>query len=168
MRGISGLRGTFLGLKYVPYINHSYGRSGTLWEGRYKASLIDEESYLFICMRYIELNPVRAAMVEHPRDYRWTSYHFNAERKEDQLITPHPLYLSLGRTDRDRGAIYKNLFKAHVEDNELSEIRYSWQTGTPLGNDRFRDEIEKILNRKVGQNRRGRPARKQYESAKGL
>ena len=87
----------YVGRYYVPYINHSYGTSGSLWEGRYKASLVQEEGYLLTCMRYIELNPVRASMVRSPSGYRWSSYRFNGQGKPDELITPHPLYLSLGK-----------------------------------------------------------------------
>lgn len=84
-----------LGRKYVRYINQRYRRSGTLWEGRYKSSLIDSEAYLLACMRYIELNPVRAHMVEHPGEYRWSSYACNAHGRNDRLIVPHPTYGAL-------------------------------------------------------------------------
>ena len=157
----------YIGRYYVSFINHSYGRTGTLWEGRYKASLIDEAGYLLVCMRYIELNPVRAAMVKHPVEYRWSSYHANAAGRDDDIITPHSLYLALGQTVKARAASYRDVFKAHTEEAELSGIRAAWQTGTPLGNDRFKQEIEKALSIKVGQNRRGRP-RGESESVKGL
>jgi transposase IS200 family protein len=86
----------YIGRRYVPYINHTYGRSGTLWEGRYKSSLIQEEPYLLACMRYIELNPVRANMVKNGAEYPWSSYHFNALGKEDDLLTMHAFFESLG------------------------------------------------------------------------
>ncbi|MFC1537183.1 transposase [Pseudomonadota bacterium] len=155
----------FVGRHYVPYINHAYGRTGTLWEGRYKSSLIDEENYLLICMRYIELNPVRAGMVNHPGEYRWSSYHANAEGVSDSLLTPHNQYLALGHSGAEQTDCYRELFKAHVEEKVMSGIRAAWQTGTPLGNDRFREEIEKVLNQKIGHNHRGRP---KHDTEKGL
>ena len=94
---------------YVQYFNYAYDRSGTLWEGRYKATLLDSEQYLLACMRYIELNPVRAEMVEHSRDYPWSSYHYNALGEEDLLLTPHALYQKLGSTREKRQAAYRAL-----------------------------------------------------------
>lgn len=147
----------YLGRHYVLYINHRYGRSGTLWEGRYKASLIQAQAYLLTCYRYIELNPVRAGLVRGPGQYRWSSYGYNALERDDRLVTPHGSYLALGRSRTERAENYKGLFKAHVDDEQLKEIRAAWQTGTPLGNDRFKAEVEAMLGRKVGQPRRGRP-----------
>jgi putative transposase len=148
----------YVGRRYVPYINHTYGTSGSLWEGRYKASLISDEQYLLTCMRYIELNPVRADMVSTPGQYRWSSYRRNAQGKKDSLVTEHPLYTQLGKTQASRCEAYKVLFKAHVDDAQLNSIRAAWQTGTPLGNDHFRTQIERKLKTKVGQSRRGRPS----------
>ena len=147
----------YLGRKYVPYINHSYGTTGTLWEGRFKASLIDAEGYLFSCMRYIELNPVRAAMVKSPAHYRWSSYRANAQGKEDALITPHARYLALGRTAEARSEAYRALFKSSLSEAELTDLRAAWQTGTPLGNERFKEKIETKLGVRVGYAARGRP-----------
>jgi len=147
-----------VGRYYVPYINRTYDRSGTLWEGRYKSSLIDAEDYLLACSRYIELNPVRASMVDHPSEYEWSSYLSNAEGKPDPMLTPHTLYRALGATDAERQSAYLELLHTHMDDEKISEIRASWQTGTPLGNDRFREQIETVLKRKVGYSQRGRPA----------
>ena len=147
----------YLGRHYVPYINHTYGSSGSIWEGRYKASLIHDEEYLLTCMRYIELNPVRADMVRSPAHYRWSSYRHNGQGKEDELVKPHALYLALSRSKPARLEAYKALFKAHLDKGVLDEIRSAWQTGTPLGNDYFRQKIEAKLKCKVGQARRGRP-----------
>lgn len=150
----------YVGRRYVPYINYTYGTSGSIWEGRYKASLIQDEPYLLTCMRYIELNPVRANMATAPQQYRWSSYRANAQGKEDRLITPHPLYTSLARTNPSRQEAYRALFKAHIDEKVLTDLRAAWQTGTPLGNDHFKDKIERKLNTKVGQARRGRPAKR--------
>lgn len=147
----------YTGRRYVPYINHSYGSSGTIWEGRYKSSMIHDEEYLLTCMRYIELNPVRANMVKSPGAYRWSSYGKNALGKANALIHPHALYDALGRTGKQRLEAYRALFKAHIDDKDLKDIRASWQTGTPLGNDHFKKKIEAKLECKIGQTRRGRP-----------
>lgn len=150
----------YVGRRYVPYINYHYGTSGTIWEGRYKASLVQEDGYLLACMRYIELNPVRANMVIHPREYRWSSYRANGEGREDSLITLHPLYLALGKTAALRKEAYRSLFKAHLDENDIKQIRAAWQTGTPLGNDYFKAKVEAKLKTKVGQSRRGRPSKR--------
>jgi putative transposase len=111
---------------YVPYINRTYGGSGSIWEGRYKASLVQEETYLLACMRYIELNPVRANMVKQPGQYRWSSFHRNGLGQNDDLIDAHSLYLSLGKTDQERQTAYKALFKLSIEDIETNYIRKAW------------------------------------------
>ena len=149
----------YVGRYYVPYINHTYGTSGTIWEGRYKASLVHAESYLLTCMRYIELNPVRANMVRGPSAYRWSSYRANAQSQPDALVTPHPLYLALGRSVSQREEAYKALFKAHVDEDALNDIRAAWQTGTPLGSALFKAKVEAKLGCRVGQARRGRPTK---------
>jgi putative transposase len=110
-------------------------------------------------MRYIELNPVRANMTKTPAQYRWSSYRANAQGKDDTLITPHALYLSLGRTKASRMEAYKALFKAHIDEEDLKQIRAAWQTGTPLGNAQFKGKIERKLKSKVGHDRRGRPSK---------
>ena len=147
----------YVGRYYVPYINHEYGRSGTLWEGRFKGSAIDTEAYLMTCMRYIELNPVRARMAEAPEDYPWSSYGSNALDRKDELITRHAQYEALGADEKARCEAYRALFGLALDEDLLARIRAAWQTGTPLGNDRFRAQIEQALGRKVGHDRRGRP-----------
>ena len=149
----------FVGRHYVTYVNHMYGRSGTLWEGRHKGCLISSEEYLFSCMRYIEMNPVRAGMVESPAEYPWSSYRWNATGCENEMLVPHPDYLALGQDCQDRAHAYRELFSNSLEPGQVHNIRVTVQTGTPLGNDRFRDEVEKILKCRVGQARRGRPGR---------
>ncbi len=149
----------YIGRHYVPYINHNYGSSGSIWEGRYKASLIHDEEYLLTCIRYIELNPVRANMVSSPLHYRWSSYRGNAQGKEDPQLTMQPLYTLLGKDISSRCKAYKALFKAHIDEEDLRGIRSAWQTGTPLGNDYFKEKIEKRLQARVGFASRGRPKR---------
>src|SRR5450756_108786 len=96
--------------RYVQYINTTYRRTGTLWDSRYKSSLIQAETYLLSCQRYIELNPARAAMVSDPAHYRWTSYRHNALGAEDRRVTPHALYRQLGANDQERQIAYRALF----------------------------------------------------------
>ncbi len=148
-----------VGRKYVPFFNHKYRSSGTLWEGRFKASSIDSEQYLLTCYRYIELNPVRANMVEKPEEYRWSSYRANADGESNPILTPHPLYLALGGDSQQRAKYYRESFKEVIDEKLIDEIRASVQTGTPMGSERFKNEIEKLLGVKVGQSRRGRPSR---------
>jgi putative transposase len=147
----------YLGRYYVTYINSEYGKSGTLWEGRHKGCVIDSAHYMLTCMRYIELNPVRAGMVAAPIDYRWSSYAANAAGCSDAVITPHPDYLSLGRLPDDRQYAYRELFRRELGAEQIHNIRATVQTGTPLGNEHFREAVEQTLGRKVGQARRGRP-----------
>jgi len=138
-----------LGRRYVQYFNTTYQRTGTLWEGRYKSTLIDSENYLFTCSRYIELNPVRANMVNHPENYRWSSYHANAQGDYDSLVQPHQLYLALDKNVNIRQAAYRDLFRAHIDEKTLVEIRHATQKGWILGNDRFKDEIEHLVQRRT-------------------
>ena len=139
-----------LGRYYVQYFNYKYRRTGTLWEGRYKASLIDSEHYLLTCMRYIELNPVRAnGMAEHPSEYPWSSYRHNALGFEDALLTEHELYKKLGATSKLRQLYYQNLFQYAVPDKTIDEIRYATNKAWVLGSDYFVAEITEILNRQL-------------------
>jgi putative transposase len=158
----------YVGRRYVPYVNHTYGRSGTLWEGRFKASPVDASEYLLACYRYIEMNPVRAGMVETPRGYRWSSYRANAQGTADPVVSPHDMYLGLGTDEPQRRAAYRALFRGYVEDPDMEDIRACLQTGTPLGNDRFRTEIERTLQVKVGQATRGRPKKVGRNEQKAL
>jgi len=146
-----------VGRKYVPYFNHKYGKSGTLWEGRFKASSIDSEFYLLACYRYIELNPVRAGMVEEAGDYDWSSFHANALGEKDLLVSPHSIYQRLGQSKEEREIAYKALFAGELGDNLINEIRQNTQTGTPLGGEKFKQQIEGLLGVKVGYAKRGRP-----------
>ena len=146
-----------LGQRYVRAVNATYNRSGTLWEGRYKASLVDSENYLLTCMRYIELNPVRAAMVEHPAEYRWSSYRTNAQEEVDDLLVPHELYHRLGETVTVRCEAYRSLFRTHVDDSVIHEIRGALNQELVLGLSRFKQDIEVMTERQSSPRARGRP-----------
>ncbi len=144
-----------LGRKYVRYFNHTYKRTGTLWEGRFKSCVVDAENYLLICQRYIELNPVRACMVDGPGDYRWSSYCANGQGKAVSLWTPHRVYQSLGANAVERASAYRQLFHGHVDEATISQIRQSTNQGMVLGNDRFREEIERLSGRRTVTLKRG-------------
>ena len=144
-----------LGRYYVQYYNYTYQRTGTLWEGRYKATLIDSEAYLLTCMRYIELNPIRANMVSHPSEYPWSSYHRNALGQPNELVTPHIEYLRLDKTDESRQAAYRQLFKHRIPESSIEEIRQATNKAWVLGTDRFKQRIQKQLERRVEPSAKG-------------
>jgi putative transposase len=146
-----------IGRKYVRYINHSYQRTGSLWAGRFKASLVDSEVYLMTCMRYIEMNPVRANMVRHPSEYVWSSYAANAQGQFDKLITPHPLYIQLGGDPEQRLLAYRKLFNQLMGKTEIHAIRTALNQELVLGREEFKDKIEKMLKRQVRPGIPGRP-----------
>jgi len=146
-----------LGQRYVQYINRTYRRSGTLWEGRFRSCLTQSEEYVLACYRYIELNPVRADMVVHPREYRWSSYCANAEGRKNKLLTPHEQYLKLDREELARRKSYRALFKAHVDVNIDNKIREATNGNVVLGDDRFQAEIARTLGRRVTKGKAGRP-----------
>lgn len=138
-----------LGRYYVQYFNYCYRRTGTLWEGRYKATLIDSESYLLACMRYIELNPVRADMVADPAEYPWSSYRFNALGQIDDLVTPHIEFHRLGADDSTRQAAYRTLFNQSISETQINEIREATNKAWVLGDSRFKERIQSQLERRV-------------------
>lgn len=146
-----------LGQRYVQYVNRTYRRSGTLWEGRFRSCLTQEESYLLACQRYIELNPVRAGMVEHPADYPWSSYRANAQGEEDALVTPHEIYLGLGATEASRLTAYRELFRSELEPGLIEQIRQASNGNFALGSARFAEEIAAALGRRVTPGKSGRP-----------
>jgi putative transposase len=146
-----------LGRRYVRHVNSAYGRTGTLWEGRYRAAPIDSDEYFFSCCVYIELNPVRAKMVSHPRHYPWSSYRAHAEGKEDALLGEPALFARLGRTRAARQEAYRELFKRPLDDGFVEALRNATNGGWAFGNDMFRRQIAKALKRRVSPLARGRP-----------
>lgn len=153
-----------LGRRYVQYINKTYRRTGTLWDSRYKSSLVQEDTYLLLCQRYIELNPVRAAMVEDPAHYRWSSYAANALGQGDTLITPHPLYTAMAMDDAGRRENYRALFRSQIDTTAIADIRLVLGQSQPLGNARFMDTIEKMTGQRREAKPRGRPRMQRPES----
>jgi putative transposase len=152
-----------LGRNYVKYVNAAYKRTGTLWEGRYKSSLIDAERYLLACYRYIEQNPVRADMVKQADDYRWSSYRVHVQGLPSDLIVDHPVYTALGKDEKERAEAYRRLLENHIEsaDDDIQHIRSETNRGGVAGSDRFKDKIESALSRRVRPGQSGRPNKKQ-------
>ena len=148
-----------LGQRYVQYVNRTYRRTGTLWEGRFRSCLTQNEDYVLACQRYIELNPVRAGMVVRPQDYRWSSYHANGLGRANALLTPSDEYLRLGRDDAERREAYRTLFRAHLDEALIDEIRDATNGNFVLGDQRFREQIARALGRRVERGKAGRPAR---------
>jgi putative transposase len=155
-----------LGRQYVRYFNNSYRRSGTLWEGRYKSCLVQSEQYLLECYRYIELNPMRAGMVADPADYRWSSYRANGLGVGNSMLTPHHEYMRLGGSVAARCEAYRALFTAHVDGIMIKDIRDSVNKGLVLGTERFKDEIETNLKRRVRPAKMGRPRKSTQDDPK--
>ena len=155
-----------LGQRYVQYANRTYRRSGSLWEGRFRSCLTQEESYLLACQRYIELNPVRAGMVKHPADYRWSSYRANAQGEASDLIEAHSLYAALGADPIARQAGYRALFRDDLAPDVVDAIRQATNGNFALGDSRFGDEISRVLGQRATPGRSGRP-RKPAEPVSG-
>ncbi len=146
-----------LGRRYVRHINAAYGRTGTLWEGRYRAAPIDSDEYFFACCAYIELNPVRARMVSHPRHYAWSSYRAHAEGRDDPLADEPEIFRRLGRTRAERQETYRMLFKEPLEKSFIQAVREATNGGWALGGDTFKRRIAKALKQRVAPLPRGRP-----------
>lgn len=144
-----------IGRYYVRYVNHTYKRTGTLWEGRFKSTLVDSEQYHLVVSRYIELNPVRAGMANHPAEYPWSSYHGNGLGKQIKLLTPHETYTALGKTDEQRQQAYRLLFRGRITESTLQEIREATNKGWVLGEGRFRAQVEEVLGRAASPRPRG-------------
>ena len=146
-----------LGRRYVGTINAQHQRSGTLWEGRHRATLIDGEAHLLACCRYVELNPVRAGMVKEPGRYALSSYHHNALGEADPLITEHSLYRALGADAEARGKAYCDLFHEPLDDGFLGDLRAATNAGWVLGDAAFQARIAAATGRRTTPGKRGRP-----------
>ena len=152
-----------LGRRYVRFVNGAYRRTGTLWEGRYRAAPIDREAYFLSCCRYIELNPVRARMVRHPREYRWSRYRAHAQGATDLLLTGHEIYDRLAGTPAERQKEYRALFRATLDENFVDGLRAATNGGWALGDARFKRQIAKALGRRVAPLPKGRPGKPKAE-----
>ena len=147
-----------VGRRYVQYFNRFYRRSGSLWEGRYKSGVVQAEDYLLACMRYIELNPVRAGMAADPGQYRWSSYRTNGLGLADARLTRHPLHLALGKSGGERRAAYRALFRPQLDEEAADDIRAALRLGMPLGSERFAEAICARLGVRRNSGKRGRAA----------
>jgi len=148
-----------LGRRFVSYFNKKHGRTGTLWEGRFKCSVVDTDVYCLACYRYIELNPLRAGLVRNPVDYQWSSYRHNASGHTNTLITPHASYLELDTTAPIRRSLYQALVASSVDHEYLDDFRHGIRKGLPVGNNEFRAGIERKLGNRLGSGKIGRPAK---------
>lgn len=146
----------YLGRHYVQYVNKTYRRSGTLWEHRFHASVVETDAYLLALYRYIELNPVRRGMVQAPEQYLWSSAQAHLGAGESPLIRDHESYLGLGDTKETRALAYGALIREPLEARALDQIRAAVRQGGVLGSDQFKDRIEMQLGRRVRPGRRGR------------
>jgi putative transposase len=145
----------YLGRYYVRYFNYRHRRSGTLFEGRFKSSIVQTRRYLLACQRYIELNSVRAGMVSDPADYTWSSYRAHAFERAVKMWCPHPEYLALGDTGQARMSAYRQFFCERVSAKLITDIRDALNTGLVVGNDRFRQEVKALTGQRQHQLKRG-------------
>ncbi len=148
-----------LGRHYVPYFNYRYRRTGTLYEGRFSAHLVQSTQYFLNCCQYIELNPVRAGMVSDPSTYSWSSYAAHAFGKQMSMWTAHEEYLSLGADQNSRQANYRQLLEGGLKNELVTDIRRSLTTGFSLGNKKFREQIELLTGMPQSPRKRGRKSR---------
>ena len=147
-----------VGRSYVRYFNRRHQRSGTLWEGRYRSTIVQSERYLLACMVYIDLNPVRAGLVAEARDYPWSSHAHHVGLRADWLITPHPLYWALGNTPFAREAAYAGLVQAGIGSGDQAALTDAALSGWALGDAEFVAELQKKSPRRVAKAKAGRPA----------
>lgn len=154
-----------LGRSYVRTMNAVHGRTGTLWEGRFKSSLVDSERYFLVCQRYIELNPVRAGLVGAASEYPWSSYRHYARGEKKPFITEHECFLRLGTTNERRREAYEELFAEEMSRDELARIRAAANSSSALGAEDFVDRLRALTGRPVSTPRRGRPSKAMVESA---
>ena len=146
-----------IGRSYVRYFNDLQARTGTLWEGRYRSTLIQTERYLLACMAYMDLNPVRAAMTAEARDYPWSSHGFYAGLRTDKLVTPHALYWDLANTPFGREAAYADLVRSGVNPEQQAALTRSTLAGWALGEDDFVADLQKRTGRRLNKSKAGRP-----------
>jgi len=143
-----------LGQRYVQYFNRTHGRTGSLWEGRFRSSLVDTDGYFLVCQRYIELNPVRAGMVANPAEHAWSSFRANALGAASALVRPHPVYAALGKDAVTRRHAYAGLFEEALTPERIQEIRDAINGGFVLGSKGFAAVLERLMQRRVARRRK--------------
>lgn len=149
-----------VGRRYVRWFNNAEGRTGTLWEGRYKSTVIDANQYLLTCMAYIDLNPVRVGLVAQAADYAWSSHGHYIGQKVDKLITPHPLVWGLGNTPFAREAAYADLVRGGISASQTVQLTDAALRGWALGDKKFVDGLQTLTERRVSKAAAGRPLKK--------
>ncbi|WP_420474818.1 transposase [Noviherbaspirillum sp. ST9] len=147
----------WIGRHYVPYFNGKYSRTGTLWQGRYRATVVDSEQYFLLCSRYIESHPARAGLVSSAEEYAWSSISHHLGVRPDPIITDHPVFWALGNTPFDREANYKALLDLGISQREADALTQATLKGWPLGSERFKEALAKQVSRRVTPAKRGRP-----------
>ena len=147
----------WMGRHYVPYFNRKYKRTGTLWSGRYQATVVEGRAWFLECCRYMEMRPVLENAAAEPADYRWSSYAHHAGIQADPLLTDHPQYWQLGNTPFEREAAYRQMMERGMSRTEIDRIGAAARGGWPLGSESFKQELEKQAQRPVTPARRGRP-----------
>lgn len=154
-----------LGQRYVQSFNRRHGRTGTLWEGRFHSSVVESARYVLACYRYIESNPVRARMVNHPTGYAWSSYWANAGLRADALLSPHKEYLALATAAMERAKTYAALFENPLDGNLTRSIREAVNSGHPLASESFKAALAATTGRTLRPKRPGRPSKGQRNAA---
>ncbi len=150
-----------VGRRYVRHFNDTHGRTGTLWEGRYKSALVQSERYLLACMVYLDLNPVRAGMVSVAQDYPWSSHAHSVGLRSDRLITPHALYWGLGNTPFARESRYRDLVQAGVSPEQRAALGQAVTSGWALGDEEFITRLQGVTDRRLTRSVPGRPLKSQ-------
>ena len=151
----------WIGRHYVPYFNHRHGRTGTLWEGRFRTAIIDAEACFIPCSSYIELYPMRTGLAMEPQSYAWSSYQHHVGLKANPLLTAHPMYWALGNTPFERELNYRDLVAQGLNSNLLAEIEEAITKGKVLGRETFIQELERDFGRRLRPAKRGRPSKKE-------
>ena len=146
-----------IGRYYVPYFNHKYQRGGSLWQGRFKATVLQAESYFLPCSVYIETNPVRAGLVSETADYPWSSYQHHAGQRLDPLVSDHPIFWALGNTPFQREANYKEMIAASVSAKQIDVLTEATNKGWLLGTTDFKVDMAKLVERRIEPAKPGRP-----------
>lgn len=157
-----------VGRRYVAHFNRRYGRRGTLWEGRYRATVIEAEQYFMLCSRLVELSPVRERLVSSVDAYRWSSYRHHVGLALDPLITDHPLYWALANTPFERQHAYKQLCEQALDENAVNELQQATLKGWVLGSESWRDWAARQANRRVSPLPRGRPRKTRDDDDQGV
>jgi putative transposase len=152
-----------VGQAYAQYGNWRLEKSGPFWEGRFFSSIVQSSRYLFSCQRYIELNPVRAGMVDAPHEYPWSSFHANAGGSHCPFLSPHPEYLALATSNEQRQQAYRALFDCELEPSVVDRIRMASRGGFAVGEDDFHLALSRQLGVTTQARPRGRPPRERLE-----